>query len=147
MGTSGGLAAAALLLAVAWAPPSSADRVADAMEAWRGGDPGRAVRLWRAAAAAGEDRAGLFLGHAYATGRGVERDPRRALAWYRRAAEVGSAQAQWELGLMHELGEGTEADVAEAERWYARAVGQGLCPGEVGSVARLLATPAGEVPR
>jgi TPR repeat protein len=110
----------------------------EGIHAFRRGKPAQAVELWRPLAENGDAEAQLFLGHAYAEGKGVAPDPRQSFQWYLKAARQGLPEAQYEVGLRYEVGDGVAADVAEAEFWYQRATLTGFCPGELSSSGRLL---------
>jgi TPR repeat protein len=96
------------------------------------------MRLWRPLAEGGNAEAQLFLGHAFARGRGVDPDPRQSFAWYLEAARQGLPEAQYQVGLKYEVGDGVPVDAAEAEYWYQRATSGGFCPGELSSSGRLV---------
>lgn len=129
------MAGATFLLAGAIA--GAADFLEQGIHAFRRGDQGRAVELWRPLAEEGRAEAQLFLGYAYAEGKGVAPDPRRSFDWYLKAARQGLPEAQYEVGLRYEVGEGVAVDAAEAEFWYQRATSTGFCPGEFSSSGRL----------
>lgn len=132
------LAASSLWLLLVGVIEVAAEPLEEGIRAFRQGELARAIELWRPLAEAGNAEAQLFLGHAYASGKGVAADPHQSFTWYLRAAEQGLFEAQYEVGLMYEVGEGVSADMAEAEYWYQKATSGGLCPGELSSSGRLL---------
>lgn len=85
-------------------------------------DPGRALDLFRAAAAKGSVRGQYAVGWAHAHGRGTARDLRAAAEWYRVAATAGnSADAQFALGEMYFNGRGVANDYDRAIEMYRKA--------------------------
>ena len=98
---------------------------ADGLEAYDGGDYGRALTLWRRAAAAGNLDAMTAIADAHARGLGITPDLAAAVAWYRRAAERGHTVAQLNLGDMISRGAGAERDLAEAYVWLGLAAASG----------------------
>ncbi len=53
-----------------------------------------AAKWFRKAAEQNNAEGQTALGHAYATGEGVDKDPIEAVKWYRKAAIQNSAEAQ-----------------------------------------------------
>ena len=86
----------------------------------------QALRLYRAAAEAGDSAAQNNLGELLETGRGVAREPAQALAWYRKSAEGGFAPAQFNLARLFAFGMGTERDLEAARAWATKSQGQGI---------------------
>ncbi len=77
------------------------------------------------AAAAGNVRAELNLGAAYAGGGpGLAPDPAEAVKWYRKAADGGDSMGQFMVGNCYEKGIGVSADSAEAARWFRKSAEQ-----------------------
>jgi TPR repeat protein len=131
-------AIAGSVFVLASAVTEAAGSLEEGIHAFRRGEPSEAVGLWRPLAQDGNAQAQLFLGYAYAKGKGVAPDPGQSFRWYLEAARQGLPEAQYEVGLRYEVGDGVAADVAEAEFWYQRATSTGLCPGELNSSGRLL---------
>jgi len=78
----------------------------------------------QAKAEAGDAKAQLELGKAYANGDGVSQDDAVATKWIRMAAEGGNADAQYALGTMYRNGDCVAQDKAEALKWYRKAARQ-----------------------
>lgn len=97
----------------------------DAAAAYKRGDYGNAMRLYRSLADQGDARAQNSLGRMYLRGQGASRDYREATKWFRRAAALGMADAQYNLGEIYLREYGVEQDMVEAARWYTRAAEQG----------------------
>jgi TPR repeat protein len=81
-------------------------------------------------AEAGEPKAQVQLGTAYATGDGVTEDDTEAAKWFRKAAEQGDAGGEYSLGEMYLTGRGVSADLVEAVKWMRRAAEHGDARGE-----------------
>jgi TPR repeat protein len=132
----------AATLALIWLLTADANAGSDALEqgirAFHDGRYEQAIELWRPLAEGGDAEAQLFLGYAFARGKGVGRDLGQSFAWYLEAARQGLPEAQYQVGLQYEVGEGVALDAAEAEYWYQRATAGGLCPGELSSSGRLM---------
>ena len=105
--------------------PCLAGPFEDAAAAYKRGDYGNAMRLYRSLADQGDARAQNSLGRMYLRGQGASRDYREAIKWFRRAAALGIADAQYNLGEIYLRGYGVEQDLVEAARWYTRAAEQG----------------------
>ena len=125
---------AMLLLAIAGAPPASAQTLSEAVAAYKRGDYATANRWFRRLAEQGVARAQAALGLMYENGRGVRRNDAEAVRWYRRAAEQGFAAAQSALGVMYAKGRGVPQSDKEAVRWFRRAAegGDALAQGILG---------------
>jgi TPR repeat protein len=101
---------------------------ADGLEgdvAFSSGDYAKALRIWRASAAAGDASAMLAVGMVYDTGHGMPQDFAAALSWYRQAAEAGNVHAMFNVAEMFDNGRGTPADRHEAIGWYGKAATRG----------------------
>lgn len=98
----------------------------DALQAYRRGDYGAAIRLFRVAAEAGEETAMFSLGFMYLRGEGVPVDAAEAAHWLRLAAERGVAPAQHSLALLYYEGRGVERNTAVAANYFESAALQGL---------------------
>ena len=105
--------ALALVLAFAAVVPAWADFEAG-QRAWDAGRPAEAVAAWQSAAAAGDGRAMLALGRAYAKGRGVLQDFVEAHMWLNLASGLGSAEAEAERDALAK--EMTAEERAEARK-------------------------------
>ncbi len=81
-------------------------------------------------AEAGDTKAQVQLGAAYASGDGVTEDDAAAVKWFRKAAEQGDAGGEYSLGEMYLTGRGVSADLAEAVKWMRRAAEHGDARGE-----------------
>ena len=89
-------------------------------------DLGRALNLFRSAAAQGDAASMHSLGLMYERGEGIGRDMKEALVWYRKAADKGFAAAQNNLGAKYFKGEGINKDYAQAAKWFRKAADQGF---------------------
>ena len=86
---------AVMLLQVASAPAS------------RGGSsPESDLTTLKSQAEAGDVRAQVQLGLAYASGDGITADDSKAVKWFRKAAEKGDAAGEYSLGEMYLTGRG-----------------------------------------
>jgi TPR repeat protein len=119
------VAVAALILAAGFAGSAAAGPFEDGEAAFRRGDYGSAIRLWRPLADQGHVGAQFNLGTMYDNGQGVPPDHVAAVGWYRKAADQGDAQAQYNLGIMYDNGQGVLQDYAVAAGWYRKAADQG----------------------
>ena len=70
---------------------------------------------------AGDPKAALALGLAYADGAAIEPNESAAAQWLRKAAQAGEPVAQYRLGTLYEKGIGVTADLKQAAKWYAEA--------------------------
>ena len=96
-----------------------------------GGNPARAVRWVRSAAAQGSAAAQLRLGRMLLEGCGVPADREAAFQWFARAAAGGDdAEAYNMLGRCHEHGWGTPLDLNKAAHAFAAAAARGDAWGE-----------------
>ena len=85
----------------------------------------KALELFTAAAAAGNDSAMYLLGNMYANGKGVEQDYSKAMDWYRKAANYFNASAMCQIGYMYENAQGVAPSFKSAMEWYERAANNG----------------------
>ncbi len=115
-----------LLATLLLSPPIQAGDMADALQAWRAQDYGRARELLSRLAEKGEARAHLLLGLSRERGLGVAADPERALEHYRRAAQAGDALAALILANRLYRGRAAPGDPAAALRWWRLAADRGL---------------------
>lgn len=84
----------------------------------------------KARAEAGDTKAQVKLGVAYASGIGVTASEREAVEWFRKAAEKGDAAGEYSLGEMYLTGRGVTADLAEGVKWMRRAAEGGDARGQ-----------------
>lgn len=89
---------------------------------------GRALPLYRAAAAAGSPQALRELGYLYVSGNAVARDRQRGLEYLYEAARRDDAPAMFALASAFGHGEGVERDDALARFWLVRAAETGYRP-------------------
>jgi TPR repeat protein len=93
-------------------------------EAYRRGDFGTALRLFRQAADEGYAPAMSYLADMYGKGEGTPPDFVAARQWYEAAWEQGADKwAAYRLGLIYENGLGVEKNRAIADFWNALASG------------------------
>ena len=84
---------------------------------------GTALKVWLAAAEAGDPEAQTTLGEIFERGMGVPADYEAAASWYRRAADKDYSRAAINLGTLYEKGLGVTQDSTQALSWYRRAAG------------------------
>lgn len=82
-----------------------------------------ALKVWLAAAEAGDPEAQTHVGEIYEKGLGTEPNYREAFRWYTRAAEQGDRRAMLKLGRLYEKGLGVPTDPLKALNWYRRGSG------------------------
>lgn len=82
------------------AAAAAAQDLSDAEQAWRQGDPAKAVAIWTPLAAKGDATAAFHLGQAYRVGKGVALNLAEAQRWLDVAARRGHVEAQATYGLM-----------------------------------------------
>src|SRR5450631_132787 len=120
----GFVAVVVTLTTIEWA--TAAGTLDDGVAAYRSGDYGKAVEVWRALADQGVPMAQYRLGDMYAEGKGVEQNDTTAMQWFQRAAEHGIADAQYNVGASYAAGLGVARNDAEAAKWFRRAAEQGM---------------------
>jgi TPR repeat protein len=76
-------------------------------------------------AEAGDPKAEVELGIAFASGDRVTADDAEAVRWFRRAAEKGDAAGEYSLAEMYLIGRGVAADLTEAAKWMQRSAEHG----------------------
>jgi TPR repeat protein len=76
-------------------------------------------------AEAGDVKAQVQIGLAYASGDGVTADGLEAVKWFRKAADQGDAAGEYYLGEVYATGRGVPVDYAEALKWLRKAADQG----------------------
>jgi uncharacterized protein len=82
-----------------------------------------ALRIWMAAAEAGDLEAQNNVGEIYERGLGTEPNYEAALIWYQKAADKGHAAALFNLGTLYEQGKGVAPDKLKALNLYRQAWG------------------------
>jgi uncharacterized caspase-like protein len=82
-----------------------------------------ALRIWMAAAEAGDAEAQSNVGEIYERGLGGEPNYEAAVIWYQKAADQGYTRALFNLGTLYEAGQGVEKDRLRALNLYRRAWG------------------------
>lgn len=82
-----------------------------------------ALRIWMAAAEAGDAQAQNNVGEIYERGLGTEPDFEAALIWYQKAADQGHGPALFNLGTLYEQGKGVAPDKLKALNLYRQAGG------------------------
>jgi uncharacterized protein len=82
-----------------------------------------ALRVWMAAAEAGDADAQNNVGEIYERGLGGEPNYEAAVIWYQKSADQNYARAQFNLGTLYEQGQGVEKDRLKALNLYRRAWG------------------------
>jgi TPR repeat protein len=90
-----------------------------------GGDPGRAVAIAQARAAAGDTEAMVLLALASYQGKGLPADQRKSFEWMSKAAAANDVGAQTFLGEMYLYGVGVARDDAKALAWLQKAADAG----------------------
>jgi TPR repeat protein len=104
----------AILALLFWLQPAQAGELAQGLSAYRAGNYGEAVALFRPLAQQGDPWAQYSLAVAYDDGLGVPRNFKLALEWYRRAGYQGLADAQYMTGRFYGNGRGVRQDPAKA---------------------------------
>lgn len=89
------------------------------------GDVRESERWWRKAAALGDPKAMILLGHMYAEPWGVPQDITEAANWFRKAADAGRLEAVQDLIDLYMGDWSDERDEAAANLWLERAVAMG----------------------
>lgn len=82
-----------------------------------------ALRVWLAAAEAGDPDAQNNVGEIYERGLGTEPNFEAAVIWYQKAADQNYSRALFNLGTLYEQGQGVEKDRLKALNLYRRAWG------------------------
>lgn len=115
-----------IAIAAAMQATAAQGTLEDGLTAYRGGDYGKAVELWRPLAENGDPIAQYRLGALYAEGKGVVRDDATAMMWFQRSADQGNAEAQYNVGASYAEGLGVARDDGQAAKWFRRAAEQGM---------------------
>lgn len=92
---------------------------------------GKALELFKKAAAQGNPTGEYYLGFMYNYGFGTLRDYKKAAYWYRKAAAQGQVEAQTALGMLYNEGKGVQKDPKQALKWFQKAAEQGDPFGQV----------------
>jgi TPR repeat protein len=100
------------------------------VQAFQSGDKTAAMKLFTAAANAGNTKAAVQVGWCYQFAAGVPQNLPEAARWYRKAADAGNSRGQKNLGALYEEGRGVPEDWVEAVKWYARSAAQNDSDGE-----------------
>ena len=116
----------AILVLLFWLQPAQAGELAQGLSAYRAGNYGEAVALFRPLAQQGDPWAQYSLAVAYDDGLGVPRNFKLALEWYRRAGYQGLADAQYMTGRFYGNGRGVRQDPAKALFWFELAAAGGF---------------------
>lgn len=82
-----------------------------------------ALRVWMAAAEAGDAEAQNNVGEIFERGLGTEPNYEAALIWYQKAADQGHSPALFNLGTLYEQGKGVAPDKLKALNLYRQAWG------------------------
>ena len=126
-------------LTAATAPASTADQIADLLDA---GKPIEAFALAQEKAGEGDPEAQFALGWFYDSGQNITADKAKAAAQYRKCADKGLSQCQWRLGVMLDTGDGVATDPKAAFDLISKAAAQ-KNPAAQASLAVLYATGRG----
>jgi hypothetical protein len=82
-----------------------------------------ALKVWMAAAEAGDPDAQNNVGEIYERGLGGQPNYEAAVIWYQKAADQGYGRALFNLGTLYEQGQGVEQDRLKALNLYRKAWG------------------------
>lgn len=82
-----------------------------------------ALRVWMAAAEAGDAEAQNTVGEIFERGLGGEPNYEPAVIWYQKAADQGNKRALLNLGTLYEQGKGVKKDRLQALNYYRRSWG------------------------
>ena len=93
------------------------------------GDYGEALRLYRAAAEAGNPMAMRRTGALLELGHGVSQNYSEAMRWYRQAQAGGDAISMVNIGRLYDRGRGVSQNFNEAMNWYRKAANAGESSG------------------
>ena len=96
----------------------------EALDAYKKGDYGVAVKQLSALGEAGDISAQIMLGALYNKGGAVARDDKIAASWFEKAANHGNAEAQYQLGYLYE-NSNLPKDYATAAGLYHKAAQSG----------------------
>jgi TPR repeat protein len=100
------------------------------IKVYQSGDMASALKLFAAAARAGNSKAAVQVGWQYEYGKGVSQNFAEAAKWYREGAEHGNSRGQKNLGALYEAGRGVTEDWIVAAKWYQQSAAQGNAEGQ-----------------
>ena len=80
------------------------DTFQSGIQVYQAGDMASALKLFIAAAGAGNSKAAVQAGWQYELGKGVSQNLAEAAKWYRKGAEQGNSRGQKNLGALYEAG-------------------------------------------
>jgi hypothetical protein len=100
------------------------------VKVYQSGDMASALKLFIAAAQAGNSKAAVQTGWQYELAKGVPQNYAEAAKWYRKGAEQGNARGQKNLGALYEAGHGVTEDWIVAAQWYQKSAVQGNAEGQ-----------------
>lgn len=84
-----------------------------------------AIKLFQAAASAGDAQAMFSLGIMYARGEGVAANKQEAFKWYKKSAEAGNMKGMFNTGVMLFMGDGVTKDLNAAFSWTRKTADAG----------------------
>ena len=107
--------------------PLRADKLEDALRLLWAGKIEQGMTEVRTLAETGDERAQLFLGHAYANENSIVRHPdyQEAMKWLKRASSQGSGEGSAGIAELYEQGHGVPKSPVEAKVWWDLAAKQG----------------------
>ena len=100
------------------------------IQVYQSGDMAAALKLFVAAAVAGNSKAAVQTGWQYELAKGVPQNFSEAAKWYRKGAEQGNSRGQKNLGALYEAGKGVTEDWIVAAKWYQKSAEQGNAEGQ-----------------
>jgi TPR repeat protein len=115
------LAFAAGRMTVGHLAPNPKHEEAVAIQAYREGDTGDALPLFKQLAGKGDPTAAYYLGEMYQYGDGTPRDGAQAVKWFTQSAKAGHVPAARQLGLVYLNGTDQVQDLAAARKWLGMA--------------------------
>ena len=106
------------------------DKFQKGVQVFQSGDMASALKLFVAAALAGNSKAAVQAGWQYEFAKGVPQNFAEAAKWYAKGAELGNARGQKNLGALYESGHGVTEDWIVAAKWYQKSAAQGNAEGQ-----------------
>lgn len=106
------------------------DKFQKGVQVFQSGDMASALKIFIAAAQAGNSKAAVQTGWQYEFGKGVPRNFAEAAKWYQKGAEQGNSRGQKNLGSLYEAGRGVTEDWIIAAKWYQKSAAQGNPDGQ-----------------
>lgn len=103
----------------------SANTFAQATGAYNSKNFAEAMRLFQAAASAGDAQAMFSLGVMHARGEGAAASKSEAFKWYKKSAEAGNLKGMFNTGVMLYMGDGVLKDLSAAFNWTGKAANGG----------------------